>query len=257
MELAFWESIKDGANPALFQAYLTKYPEGHFSDLARIKLVELKGPEQPAATPQPERQPQPQVQAEAEAPPSQPRPQPAAPQEQAKAAPPPEPAEQPEVAPAAVSVERLPIIVGPAGVQTRVAQSIPELQALANSRPDRRYSVFQAEVTERFQLLGRHGAHIQVKKVDAKKGRYTLTLREGASSAARPGPGPSTAAPSLRPETKVSELDSTAGRSFEAKNATPGEVIQFHAQGDNCDEVVILEVRDDRVIGYLVEAVRP
>ena len=81
-------------------------------------------------------------------------------------------------------------------------------------------------------------------------------MREGATSAARPGPGPSTAAPSLRPETKASELSPTVGRSFEAKNAKPGEVIQFHAQGEACDEVVILEVRDDRVIGYLVEAVR-
>lgn len=236
MELAYWDSIKDGSNPALFEAYLAKYPEGHFSDLARIRLEELK-------------------------PPPQPEPAPAEPEPTQATAPSPAPPSAAETAPTpaqaqSVSVERLPVVVGQAGIQTRIATTVPELQALANSRPDRGYSVFQAQESERYQAIGRHGAQLMVSKIDAKKGRYTLTLREGAGSAARPGPGPSRTAPSLRPETKSNELADTVGRTFELKNARPGEPVQFHAQGDACDEIVILEVHEDRIIGYLVEAVR-
>ena len=34
VELLFWESVKDSSDPAPFQAYLDKYPEGQFVDLA-------------------------------------------------------------------------------------------------------------------------------------------------------------------------------------------------------------------------------
>jgi adenylate cyclase len=34
VELLFWESVKDSSDPAPFQAYLDKYPEGQFADLA-------------------------------------------------------------------------------------------------------------------------------------------------------------------------------------------------------------------------------
>jgi adenylate cyclase len=41
VELAFWESVRESANPALTQAYLEKYPKGEFSTLAEIRLREL------------------------------------------------------------------------------------------------------------------------------------------------------------------------------------------------------------------------
>jgi adenylate cyclase len=41
IELAFWQSVRDSANPALIQAYLEKYPKGEFSTLAEIRLGEL------------------------------------------------------------------------------------------------------------------------------------------------------------------------------------------------------------------------
>ena len=41
VELLFWESVKDSENPAMFEAYLDKYPDGNFALLARAKLVEL------------------------------------------------------------------------------------------------------------------------------------------------------------------------------------------------------------------------
>lgn len=42
VEVAFWESIKDSTNPADFRAYLNKYPNGEFSELARIRLAKLE-----------------------------------------------------------------------------------------------------------------------------------------------------------------------------------------------------------------------
>ena len=38
VELTFWNSIKDSDDPEMFRAYLKRYPEGAFADLARIKL---------------------------------------------------------------------------------------------------------------------------------------------------------------------------------------------------------------------------
>ncbi|MDP1554697.1 MAG: toll/interleukin-1 receptor domain-containing protein, partial [Hyphomonas sp.] len=35
MELTFWSSVKDSDDKADFEAYLKRYPEGHYSDLAR------------------------------------------------------------------------------------------------------------------------------------------------------------------------------------------------------------------------------
>ncbi len=37
-EMLYWESIKDSDNPSLYQAYLGRYPQGHFVELARIKI---------------------------------------------------------------------------------------------------------------------------------------------------------------------------------------------------------------------------
>jgi hypothetical protein len=42
IEVAFWNSIKDEKNPHLFEAYLKRYPNGAFTDIARISLEELK-----------------------------------------------------------------------------------------------------------------------------------------------------------------------------------------------------------------------
>jgi Domain of unknown function (DUF4189)/TIR domain/Putative peptidoglycan binding domain len=42
IEVAFWNSIKDEKNPNLFEAYLKRYPNGAFADIARITLEELK-----------------------------------------------------------------------------------------------------------------------------------------------------------------------------------------------------------------------
>lgn len=41
VELAFWDSVKDGDDPALFAAYLDKFPEGEFRSIAEIRLSAL------------------------------------------------------------------------------------------------------------------------------------------------------------------------------------------------------------------------
>lgn len=41
IETVFWTSIKDGDDPADFEAYLKRYPQGHYSDLARNRLTAL------------------------------------------------------------------------------------------------------------------------------------------------------------------------------------------------------------------------
>jgi hypothetical protein len=49
-EVVFWNSIKNEKNPDLFEAYLKRYPDGAFADLARIALQESK-PEKPSLPP--------------------------------------------------------------------------------------------------------------------------------------------------------------------------------------------------------------
>ena len=41
LEITFWESIKDSKDCEMFAVYLTKFPEGFFSDLARIHMRKL------------------------------------------------------------------------------------------------------------------------------------------------------------------------------------------------------------------------
>lgn len=41
IETVFWTSIKDGDDPADFEAYLKRYENGHYSDLARNRLAAL------------------------------------------------------------------------------------------------------------------------------------------------------------------------------------------------------------------------
>jgi len=42
LEGLYWESIMNDKNPAVFEAYLKKYPDGEFADLAKIKIADLK-----------------------------------------------------------------------------------------------------------------------------------------------------------------------------------------------------------------------
>ena len=53
-ERTFWETIRDSSDPADFQAYLSKYPNGEFAALARNKLRRLEGTKA-AASPTPAR----------------------------------------------------------------------------------------------------------------------------------------------------------------------------------------------------------
>jgi hypothetical protein len=41
-ETVYWESIMNSTNPAVFEAYLKKYPNGEFSEIAHIKIADLK-----------------------------------------------------------------------------------------------------------------------------------------------------------------------------------------------------------------------
>ena len=43
IELSFWESVKNSSIPEEFAAYLNKYPEGQFAELARIRMRALAG----------------------------------------------------------------------------------------------------------------------------------------------------------------------------------------------------------------------
>jgi hypothetical protein len=42
MEALYWQSIMNDNDPAVFESYLKKYPDGEFSDLAKIKISNLK-----------------------------------------------------------------------------------------------------------------------------------------------------------------------------------------------------------------------
>lgn len=41
IEAAFWMSIKDGEDPADFEAYIERYPQGHFATLAKKRLTAI------------------------------------------------------------------------------------------------------------------------------------------------------------------------------------------------------------------------
>ena len=52
IEATFWTSIKDSSDPSEFEAYLSRYPNGHFTDLARSRLSGLTTqPSQPVSAP--------------------------------------------------------------------------------------------------------------------------------------------------------------------------------------------------------------
>ena len=54
MEVTFWNSIKDARNPQLFEAYLRRYPNGAFSDIARINLEQFRVAAAKPLAPEPE-----------------------------------------------------------------------------------------------------------------------------------------------------------------------------------------------------------
>ncbi|NWG93392.1 MAG: toll/interleukin-1 receptor domain-containing protein, partial [Parvularculaceae bacterium] len=51
IETAFWNSIKDGADRSDFEAYLARYPNGHFAALAKNRLTALSRQAAPPARP--------------------------------------------------------------------------------------------------------------------------------------------------------------------------------------------------------------
>jgi formylglycine-generating enzyme required for sulfatase activity len=52
-EYAYWKTIEDSADPQDFRDYLAKYPNGTFSDAARVKLRRLEGKATSTSTPTP------------------------------------------------------------------------------------------------------------------------------------------------------------------------------------------------------------
>jgi len=42
IEVAFWDSVKDSDDPTMFEAYLAKYPEGHFAAIAKAHIFHGK-----------------------------------------------------------------------------------------------------------------------------------------------------------------------------------------------------------------------
>jgi formylglycine-generating enzyme required for sulfatase activity len=57
IEAAFWMSIEDGDDPEEFEAYLERYPAGHFATLARKRLASLASAKAQSVAPVPELQP--------------------------------------------------------------------------------------------------------------------------------------------------------------------------------------------------------
>ncbi|WP_226017118.1 hypothetical protein [Novosphingobium sp. FKTRR1] len=43
IELTLWQSIDSNNDPALYEAYLVRYPNGVFADVARLKITKLRG----------------------------------------------------------------------------------------------------------------------------------------------------------------------------------------------------------------------
>lgn len=105
MELTFWSSVKDSDDKADFEAYLRRYPDGHYSDLARNRIAALARAAARAAAPL----------AVAPAPP----PPAPAPPPKAAAPPPPKPA------PAAARVPSAPVKPAASAPAKKPASSVP------------------------------------------------------------------------------------------------------------------------------------
>lgn len=111
MELTFWSSVKDSADAADFEAYLKRYPDGHYSDLARNRIAAIARAEAKAAAPKP-------------APPSPPPPPP-------PPAPPSAPPPKAEAAPAAAR---------PVAAAPKPAPPRPAPPKAASARPTKKKS---------------------------------------------------------------------------------------------------------------------
>ncbi|MBI1354734.1 MAG: hypothetical protein GC160_10330 [Acidobacteria bacterium] len=252
LELAFWEGVRDRSNPALFESYLAKYPNGNFADLARIQLEELRSKQAAPAT-KPEPQPEPTAAARLDPPaPKQPtlkqptQSQPTRAQPAQAQASPPQAASQP--APA-VDLNALPVKRGGLSVPTRVARNLDELQAMAATE-DRTYTAFALPLSSKPQPLGSAGWQVMLTGVDAGKQRFTLWLVE---PPVRRGAGPGMKPPTLRADVAAAEKN-TPPMGLEFKNAEALDPIQFNRKGPNaCDEIVVLRVEQSRVVGYLAE----
>ncbi len=88
VETTFWQSIKDGSNVSEYEAYLSRYPNGHFTEIARNRIAMYRAAAKPAAKAPPAETHKP-----APKPPvsDAPRPQIKQPTPQARPAPPPPP----------------------------------------------------------------------------------------------------------------------------------------------------------------------
>ena len=51
LEITFWTSVKDSDNPSALQAYLARYPNGVFAQLARLRVSDLEARAQPKPVP--------------------------------------------------------------------------------------------------------------------------------------------------------------------------------------------------------------
>lgn len=107
MELTFWTSIKDSQDSADFEAYLKRYPDGHYSDLARNRIAAIARANAPKPAPPPAPPPPPPPPA-----PPPPPPQPPAPAPVKAAAPPPRPVLAPERKPEKKKASPVPMIAG-------------------------------------------------------------------------------------------------------------------------------------------------
>ena len=47
-DVVFWQSVKDSSNVDMVRAYLNKFPNGTFADLARIRIKELEASRKPS-----------------------------------------------------------------------------------------------------------------------------------------------------------------------------------------------------------------
>ena len=50
-DTVFWQSVVGSANPAMYGAYLARFPKGTYVEIAKIKIEELKQPQTAALTP--------------------------------------------------------------------------------------------------------------------------------------------------------------------------------------------------------------
>lgn len=115
-ELAFWQSVESGSDPALYEAYLAQYPNGTFAAVARVKLAKLR-----------------QMTAAASAPVQAPAPAPAGTNAVPTAAPAPA---QVVTTPPAMSAQTPALAEKPAGRQLATAQgTLPDRDAASDSAP--------------------------------------------------------------------------------------------------------------------------